>query len=217
MTARPVLTSGELRDAYAPRDVLASERLLHGMVFDVVADRVDLGAAGTVRREYVHHPGAVGILALDDHERVLFVRQYRHPVGYDLWELPAGLLDVHGESPVSAAQRELAEEADLRAERWDVLLDWFNSPGGMDEAIRVFLARDLSDVPHDERFDREHEELDMPSAWVRLDDARDAILAGTVHNPTAVVGVLAACAARKQGWRTLRPADSPWPEHKAYR
>jgi 8-oxo-dGDP phosphatase len=212
------VTSGDpLADVLRPRPVAGSEVVHSGLIWDVVRDTVDLGEAGTVRREYVHHPGAVGILALDDDGRVLMVRQYRHPVGYELWELPAGLLDLHGEPPVEAARRELAEEADLRAERWDTLVDWFNSPGGMDEAIRVYLARGLSDVPHDERHTREHEEADMVLAWVPLDEARDAVLAGRLHNPTAVVGILAACASRDQGWATLRPAGAAWPEHKSFR
>lgn len=204
-------------DRLQPRPVVASEVVHAGLIWDVVRDTVDLGEAGTVRREYVRHPGAVGVLALDEQERILLVRQYRHPVGMELWELPAGLLDVPGEPPVGAAQRELAEEVDLVAGRWDVLVDWFNSPGGMDEAIRVFVARELSPVPDDQRHEREHEERDMVAEWVALDDARDAVLAGRVHNPTAVAGVLAAAAARDAGWTTLRPVDAPWPEHKAYR
>lgn len=204
-------------DELRPRPVTDSRTVHHGLVWDVVRDTVDLGDAGTVQREYVHHPGAVGMLALDEQERVLLVRQYRHPVGYDLWELPAGLLDMDGESPLQAARRELEEEADLRAGRWDTLIDWFNSPGGMDEAIRVYLARDLSEVPEEERFDREHEEAGMQVAWVPLDEARDAVLTGRLHNPTAVVGVLAACAARDRDWATLRPGDAPWPQHKAFR
>ncbi|MFP5336381.1 MAG: NUDIX domain-containing protein [Actinomycetes bacterium] len=209
--------SPEVRDVLAPRPVVASEVVHDGLVWDVVRDTVDLGEAGVVRREFVRHPGAVGVLALDEQDRVLLVRQYRHPVQHDLWELPAGLLDVDGEPPVEAARRELAEEADLRAARWDVLVDWFNSPGGMDEAIRVFLARDLTDVPEGARHEREHEEAGMVAAWLPLDEARDAVLAGRLHNPTTVVGVLAACAARDAGWQALRPADAPWPEHKAYR
>jgi 8-oxo-dGTP pyrophosphatase MutT (NUDIX family) len=171
-------------------------------------------------RLVVEHPGAVVILAVDDSgdtEQVMVLRQYRHPSNLRFVELPAGLLDVPGEPPVGAAARELAEEVDLLAARWEVLVDWFNSPGGMDEAIRVFLARELSPVPQADRHVREHEERDMVSEWVALDDARDAVLAGRVHNPTAVAGVLAACAARDAGWTTLRPADAPWPEHKAYR
>ncbi len=211
------MTGDRLRDVHRPRPVTSTEVVLDGMVWDVVRDTVDLGEAGVVQREYVRHPGAVGVLALDEQDRVLMVRQYRHPVGYELWELPAGLLDLDGEEPVAAARRELEEEADLRAERWDTLVDWFNSPGGLDEAIRVYLARGLSQVPHGERFEREHEEAGMPVAWIPLDEARDAVLGGRLHNPTAVVGILAACAARDSGWATLRPADAPWPEHKAFR
>jgi ADP-ribose pyrophosphatase len=187
------------------------------MVWDVARDTVDLGEAGVHQREYVQHTGAVGILALDDDDRVLLVEQYRHPVGMTLWELPAGLLDVDGEAPLHAARRELAEEADLRAERWDVLVDWFNSPGGSTEALRLYLARGLSPVPDAELHQREGEELGMTTRWVPLEQARDAVLAGALHNPGAVVGILAASEARAQEWRTLRPADAPWPEHPAFR
>jgi ADP-ribose pyrophosphatase len=206
-----------LQDLFAPRTVTGRETVFSGMVWDVVRDTIDLGEAGVVRREYVQHTGAVAVLALDDDDRVLFIRQYRHPVGMELWELPAGLLDVAGEPPVEAARRELAEEADLRAGRWDVLIDWFNSPGGMTEALRLFLARDVSYLPEHERHVREAEEHGMPARWVPLDQARDDVLAGRVHNPGAVVGVLAAHAARELGWSTLRPADAPWPEHPALR
>jgi ADP-ribose pyrophosphatase len=148
---------------------------------------------------------------------VLLVHQYRHPVGMTLWELPAGLLDVDDEPPLLAAQRELAEETDLRAGRWDTLIDWVLSPGGTSEAFRCYLARDVSEVPQDDRHNREGEEQDMPSAWFALDEVRDAVLIGRLHNPSLVVGVLTACAARDAGWSTLRPADAPWPEHPAFR
>jgi 8-oxo-dGDP phosphatase len=207
----------ELRDSIGTRPVVASELAFSGRVWDVVRDQVDLGAAGVVTRDYVRHPGAVGVLALDDSERVLLVHQYRHPVGMTLWELPAGLLDVDDEPPLLAAQRELAEEADLRAGRWDTLIDWVLSPGGTSEAFRCYLARDVSDVPQADRHSRQGEEQDMPSAWFGLDEVRDAVLAGRLHNPSLVVGVLTACAARDAGWSTLRPADAPWPEHPAFR
>jgi 8-oxo-dGDP phosphatase len=207
------MSAEPLADLFVSKPVSDVETVYQGLVWDVVRDTVDLGPGGTVRREYVRHTGAVGVLALDDQDRVLLIRQYRHPVGMELWELPAGLLDVDGEGPLAAARRELAEEADLRAGRWDVLVDWFNSPGGTSEAFRLYLARDVSPVPEAERHVREAEEHDMPVRWVPLDAARDAVLVGHLHNPSAVVGLLAAHAAREQGWRTLRPADAPWPEH----
>jgi 8-oxo-dGTP pyrophosphatase MutT (NUDIX family) len=204
-------------DLYAPRRVVESELIHHGMIWDVLSESVDLGEAGFVRRELLHHPGAVTVLALDDAERVLMIQQYRHPVGMELWELPAGLLDVAGEDPLDGAKRELAEEADLKADRWDLLVDWFNSPGGSDEAVRLYLARDVHPIPDHELHQRTAEELGMPTRWVPLEQARAAVLAGRIHNPGAVIGILAACASRDLGWSTLRPADSPWTEHHAYR
>lgn len=206
-----------LHDVLVDRPVPRRELVHEGLIWDVVRDTVDLGPGGVVRREYIDHPGAVCVIALDADERVLLLRQYRHPVQMALWEPPAGLLDVAGEPPVLAAQRELAEEADLLADRWDVLIDWFNSPGGMNEALRCFLARDVRAVPEHERHERTAEEIDMPVRWIPLDEARDAVLAGRIHNPAAVIGILAACTARDAGWTTLRPTDAPWPEHPANR
>jgi ADP-ribose pyrophosphatase len=195
------------------------------MVFDVVAERVVLDGdaspsapgqepAGVVRREIVRHPGAVAIIALDDDDRVLLLSQYRHAVRRVLWEPPAGLLDVAGEDARDAAARELAEEADLVAGRWDVLVDYFTSPGASDEAVRIFLARDLSSVPEADRHEREDEERDMVAEWLPLEEAVSLVLSGVLHNPSAVTGLLAAAAAKATGWAALRPSDAPWPERR---
>ncbi|WP_255491836.1 MULTISPECIES: NUDIX domain-containing protein [unclassified Actinotalea] len=201
----PGHASPAIADARVERAVLRTEELHDGMVWDVVRETVDLGEGRTVRREFVRHPGAVAVIALDDDDRVLLLRQYRHPVRSELWEPPAGLLDVPGEDLQVAAARELAEEADLVAGSWWVLLDYLTSPGGSDEAIRVFLARDLTPVPDAERHVREDEERDMELRWVPLDDAVAAVRAGAIRNPSAVNGVLAAALARADGWRGLRP------------
>ncbi|WP_265523635.1 NUDIX domain-containing protein [Oerskovia flava] len=204
----------DLRDEAVDRPVSASTTVHDGRIFALRSETVDLGAGGQVTREFLDHPGAVAIVALDDEERVLLLRQYRHPVRRELWEPPAGLLDVDGEDAQAAAARELAEEADLRAARWDVLVDYLTTPGGSNEAIRVFLARDLSLVPEGERHVREAEEIGMEARWVPLDEAVTAVLGGDVHNPSAVVGILAAAAARSAGWATLRPVRTPWPERR---
>ena len=201
-----------IADEPATLQVRSSRTVHHGMVWDVRRDAVDLGDGQTVTREVVDHTGAVGVVVLDAEDRVLLLRQYRHPVRSYLWEPPAGLLDVAGEDPQVAAARELAEEADLVADEWHVLVDFYNSPGGSTEAFRCYLARGLHEVPESERHQREHEERDMARAWVDLTEARELVLAGRLHNPTTVCGVLAAAAARDAGWATLRPADAPWPE-----
>ncbi len=215
----PVGTGADLADEVAPRPVSSSEIAFHGLIWDVRRDVVELGDAGPVTREYVEHPGAVIVVALreiDGVDHVVMIRQYRHPVRTIEWELPAGLLDEPGEPPWLAAARELREEVDLEAVRWDVLIDFCSSPGGLSEVLRVFLARDVTAVPDGETYVREGEEAEIRARWIPLDEAYAAVLGGQVHNPGAVIGIMAAWGARAQGWATLRPQDAPWPWHPAY-
>ena len=201
-----------IADQPSPHEVVASQVVWNGRIVDMVKDHVIVvEGREPVVREYTRHPGAVAVVVMRGEsgaEEILLERQYRHPVQASLWEIPAGLLDIPGEDPRVAAERELAEEADLVAKRWDVLVDYFTSPGGSSEPLRVFLARELRDA--DEAFDREDEEATMEYAWVRLDDALTMVLDGRLHNPSAVIGVLAAHASRGRGWAGLRPADAPW-------
>ena len=184
-----------------------------GRVIDVVTDEVTMPGGRTALRDWINHPGAVGVVAVDSsdgEDRVLLVRQYRHPVGRELWELPAGLLDVDGEAAVDSAARELAEEADLRAAQFDVLVDLLTTPGASNEAIRIYLARGVSPVPDAERYHRYDEEATMTTQWFGLDEAVDMVLAGAVQNAAAAAGVLAAFAARARDWKDLRGPEAPW-------
>ncbi|WP_313823572.1 NUDIX hydrolase [Citricoccus sp.] len=221
---------GPLADVPAARPAVRTETAFTGAVWNVTREAFrmvpgaapegdaggpDAGASEVdgpdlLVREFIHHPGAVAVVALDDQDRVRMIRQYRHPVGEELWEIPAGLLDVPGEPLVAAARRELAEEADLRADRWEVLADFYTTPGSSSEGIRVFLARDLSPVPVGERHERTGEEAGMPLAWVPVADAVQAVLAGRLRNPSSVVGLLSLVAHRDGGFTDLRPADAPW-------
>lgn len=207
---------GPLRDELVAPSVSASEVVFHGAVWDVRRETFDLEGEQLVR-EVVDHPGAVAVLALDDNDDALLIRQYRHPIAAHEWEIPAGLLDIAGEDPLLAAQRELLEEADVTADHWAVLVDYFTSPGGMNEALRVYLARGLRPVPEADRHEREGEEALILHRTVALDEITDAVLAGDLHNSTLVIGALAAVASRAGGWASLRPADSPWPEHPVNR
>jgi ADP-ribose pyrophosphatase len=200
-----------LRDLLSPRPVLDSVVSFAGRVWDVRSEHVDLGEAGVVVRDFVDHSGAVAVLALDEEDRVVLVQQYRHPVGAFEWELPAGLQDVADEAPHLTAARELAEEADLVAGEWHLLLDHYASPGGSSEALRVYLARDLAEVPAGERHERDGEELGMPVRRVPLDELVEAVLAGDVHNGTLMIAALTAALLRDRGWAGLRPVDEPWP------
>lgn len=194
-------------DAFAVH-VTASTRVFEGKIWDIRQDVFEYGDA-QLTREYVDHTGAVAVLVLDDHDHVLLIKQYRHPVGTRDWEIPAGLLDQPNERPLVGAQRELAEEVDLVAARWDLLVDFATSPGGSNELLRVYLARGVSAAPS--AFEREEEEADLEKRWVPLDDAVDAVLARTVSNSILSIAVLAAHASRARGWASLGDADAAWP------
>jgi ADP-ribose pyrophosphatase len=189
--------------------VVGSRTIFEGSLLTLRADEVRMGAQ-TATRETVDHPGAVAVVALDDEGRVVLVNQYRHPVRARLDELPAGILDVDAESAVEAARRELTEEAGLIAKRWDVLVDIYSSPGFSNEAVRIFLARDLRAADAD-GFEPEHEEASLTVFREPLAEAVRRALTGSITNASAVAGLLAAVHGRATGWRDLRPADAPWP------
>jgi 8-oxo-dGDP phosphatase len=191
--------------------VAGTRTVYTGHVMSLRVDDVRMPGGEVKAREVVSQPGAVGVVALDEAGRVVLIRQYRHPVRDVLVELPAGLLDVEGEPASTTAARELAEETGLTAGRWDLLVDVRNSPGLSDEAVRVFLARDLADVAEADRYVGADEETDLGVHRVPLDEAIAAVFTGEIQNSLAVAGLLAAGYARDRDWAPLRPADSPWP------
>lgn len=190
--------------------VLGRDAVFEGRVWSVVRDTVKIGQADA-ERDVVIHPGAVAVIAVDEQDRILLIRQYRHPVAMYLFEPPAGLLDVAGEPPQETAARELAEEAGIVAGTWHVLVDLFNSPGGSSEAIRVYLASDLTALPQGRPSTGEAEEAHLPQVWVPLDEAVDLVSSGAIGSPSGVAGILALDAVRRRGGRGLRAADAPWP------
>ena len=183
------LAQGELADVRDPAPVLERETVFEGRVWNVRRDTVSFGD-GQLVREYLEHTGAVGVLAVDDDDRVLLINQYRQPIGERDWELPAGLLDVPGEDPLVAAQRELAEEADLVAADWTPLVAFHPSPGGSDEVIHVFCARGLSAAPHPH--ERTDEEAQIVVRWVPRAELLEAALGGRLRNGPLLLAVLAA-------------------------
>lgn len=207
----------------APRRwrVTASQVLLKAWQLTVRQESVMTPAGSELTRITVSHSGAVVVLALDEGDRVLMIRQYRHPGGRELWEVPAGLRDADGESPLQTAQRELREETLWQARQWHALVDCYTSPGFTDERIRVFLARDLVPPAEAELAGREAERARAPgngnddeetyiaTEWVPLAEAVELALAGELHNGPAVTAVLAAAAARSRGFTGLRPAGAP--------
>lgn len=200
-------------DAVAP-EVLRSEVVFDGRVWDIRRETFELDGT-EITREFMDHTGAVAVLALDERDRVLLIKQYRHPIRMRDWELPAGLLDIRDEEPLAAAQRELAEEVDLVAETWHLLTEFMTSPGGSNEVLRVYLARGVSAAP--EVFERTEEEAGIERRWVPLDEVVDAVLARDVQNSILAIAALSAAAGRDRGWSTLADPHAPWPRHPLQR
>ncbi len=202
-----------LKDEALSWEVRSRTVLGEGRVSTFVDDEIVAPSGEVMTRQYLTHPGAVAVVAWrEDEDQIMVLRQYRHPVRMELVEIPAGLLDLDGEDYVVAAQRELAEEAELAAERWDVLVDVCTTPGACEESLRIYLARDLSATSRPDGFVIEGEEAHMIVAWAPRADLVDAVMAGRCQSPTLVAGVLALEVARLGGrLDDLRPPDAEWP------
>lgn len=136
MSTKPAASSlnpeyADIVDTPSLREVTSREHKYCGHVLDVTVEKYLLSPHGPeLTRDVVGMPGAVAVATLDEHDRILLLNQYRHPVRMNLWEVPAGLLDIEGEDPLAAAQRELAEEADLEAKTWHTLIDYYTTRVG---------------------------------------------------------------------------------------
>jgi ADP-ribose pyrophosphatase len=177
------------KDRPATLAISKSEVVFEGKIWDIKSESFEYNG-GTLVREFVAHPGAVAVVALNEANQVLLINQYRHPVREFLWEIPAGLLDLPGESKVEAAKRELLEETGFIADSWQELIEFHTTPGGNNETIAIFLARDLRHQGHD--LELEGEETDMQVAWVPLAEALSSVLASEMRSPSAAVGIMAA-------------------------
>ena len=197
-----------IQDTRVDLPIISRETVLPGRVVDVRRDVFDFNGTEVVR-EYVVHPGAVGIVAINENAELLLVEQYRHPVGSYMWEPPAGLLDAADEDPLAAAKRELLEETGYEAARWNVLFDIANSPGGSSEQLRCYLAQGLTEH-QDGRPVGSEEELNMPIKFVPVDEVLASIVAGQVTNPLLVAGTFALLTALAEPDLILRKSDSEW-------
>jgi len=197
-----------ISDRLVSHPIVDRKTVFSGMVWDVRHDAFELNGE-TVERDYIVHPGAVAIIALNDSGELLLIEQYRHAQGKIMWEAPAGLMDLANEDPLATAKRELFEETGYIAQTWHVLLDLANTPGGSSEQIRIYFARDLSLHP-DGRPTGSAEELDMPVHWIPIQDVLESIRRGAVTNPQLVAGTHAALIAMAEPDMALRSEDAPW-------
>ena len=174
--------------------VLSTETVYTGAIWNVVRDTFAYND-DVLSRDYVDHTGAVAIVALNDADEVMMIRQYRHAIRSMNWEIPAGLLDIAGEDPLVCGKRELAEEADLEADHWEFLTTLNTTPGGSNEFIHIYIATGLHELDHD--YVRTGEEADLEKRFVPLRDAVDSAVAGKIRNQIAVTALLAAYVHRR--------------------
>jgi ADP-ribose pyrophosphatase len=157
-----------------------------GKIIDLYLERVTLPNGAVAELEIVCHPGGAAVVALDNENRVCLLRQYRHVAGGWLWELPAGKLDA-GEPPLDTAQRELEEEAGLRASQWEPMGKIVSSPGVFTEIVHLFLARNLIHVPANTET---HEIIEVH--WVPFTEALAWAQANEITDAKTLVGLFRA-------------------------
>ena len=160
-----------------------SHHIHSGRIIDVSTERLRYSNGREYDLDFVRHPGAAAVVAVDDDARVCLVRQYRHGVTDFLWEIPAGKLDP-GEAPQVFAVRELAEETGVAAKRWTSLGQFLPAPGIFTEVIHLYLARDLVVGPSAPDAD---EELELQ--WLPLRDAVARVLRGEWNDGKTALGL----------------------------
>lgn len=162
--------------------IISSKELLKNKLFSVVEEVAHDPSGFEIHRSIIRHPGSAVMMAVDDNERVLLVKQFRLPAEADLWELPAGRLDP-GENPLEAAKRELREETGYEAKNWIPMVSFWASPGYVAEKMNIFLAEDLT--PGEQQA-MEDERIEM--RWFSKDEVGDGIHNGTIIDGKTIVG-----------------------------
>jgi ADP-ribose pyrophosphatase len=175
------------------RERVVDSRLIHsGRYMEFRVDIIERGDGSRSTRDVVGHPGAVAVVALDDDERLLLVRQWRVPADEALLEIPAGTLDVHDgatEDPLEAARRELEEETGHRAATWRKMAEFWTAPGFATELMHLYLATGIEGVSGDDRLtpdDDEHLEL----LQVPLGEALAMVERNEIRDAKSIVGIL---------------------------
>jgi len=169
-----------------PRQLLGSEKIFKGVVFDVERDRLHEESGIEVVRDVVRHPGGAGALPLFDDGRVALVKQYRHPARRELLEIPAGRIE-DGETPEQCAAREVEQEIGFRAGRMEKLAEFYSTPGFCEERLYVYLATELTSGSQN----LDHDEL-IEIVYLPLDEAVRMAERGGIEDSKTIIALLMA-------------------------
>jgi len=197
-----------IKDEPADFPLIKSDTVFSGRIWEVREEVFQFGEQ-ELTRDFIVHPGAVGVIALNDLGQMLLVQQYRRALGQMMWEPPAGLLDVEGEDPLEAAKRELQEETGYVASDWRVLFDFAPSSGGSSELVRCYLATGL-ELHEAGRPEATGEEADMKVQWTPVGEVMEAIHTGAISNSLLITGTFALLAAMADPDSIVRDGNAPW-------
>jgi len=164
---------------------VVSETVFKGRIIEVHSDQVEFADGGCGVREVVITANAVAVVALNERQEVLMVKQYRYPTSEELWEIPAGKIEA-GEAPLQSAQRELEEETGYRAKSWRSIYDFYMSPGFCTERMYLFLAHDLT--AYRQKLDQD-EFIEVVA--VPLSKALQMVEDGQIVDAKSIIGLLA--------------------------
>jgi ADP-ribose pyrophosphatase len=167
-----------------PRQLLDSQKIFCGAVFEVVRDRLREESGLEIIRDVVQHPGGAGGVPLFSDGRIALVRQYRHPANRELLEIPAGKLDGN-EAPETCAAREIEEELGVRVGRIEKLAEFYSTPGFCAEKLYVYLATDLT--PSVQKLD--HDEL-VEIVYLSLDEAWQMVERGVIEDAKTIIALM---------------------------
>ena len=167
-----------------------------GRVFELISENVTLKNGVTTNMEFVHHPGAAGIIPMLDNNRIILIKQYRHSLREHIWEIPAGTRD-RDETMLACAKRELVEETGYSAGKWIELAEITPVPGYSDERINLFMAMDMKAAQ--QNLDQD-EMLNVHT--VRFDEALNMIRRGEIRDSKTISGLfLASNWLQDENWR----------------
>ena len=170
-------------------EITDSKTTYEGKLITIRVDKLSRDGGKQFVREIAEVSDSVAISAIDQQQRILLIRQYRHPMKRPVWEIPAGRIDNLEEDPKDTALRELREEADVLAEKIQLMTVFGNSVGWTTERTYVYIAHDLKGTTE---YERHNEEIDIEKIWIPIEEAQNMVADGSIDDSKTIIGILLA-------------------------
>lgn len=165
---------------------ISSKQIFQGRILDLSVRTVKLPNGETSTREVIKHKPASGVIAINDEQKMLLVKQWREPIKQITLEIPAGLVDSTDASPLDAMKHELNEEGGYRAEYWEKVSEFYSSPGFCDEKMYLFYCDTLTKLTDKRALD---EDEFLTSAWYSLDELKNLLAEGKIVDAKTIYAI----------------------------